>query len=1378
MNEKETLKLDREALLEQYEEMKEIAARDSLTRLLNRGALESEINKRLDSMADTDLCALFLVDLDDFKAVNDTLGHQSGDDVLEKTAALLAKTFRSTDVVGGLGGDEFAVFLSGNLTEEMVNGKAQVICDQLQFAMGLSSTITVTASVGIYLSVGKTSFEYMYRSADLALYKAKKNGKQSYCIKRSADGQEELAPEIYTPVNAIRIRSLLDYIDSGVAMIEVGETMKLVYASSAFSRMLGMEGEELAEMEGMAFVHPEERKEMEDFLRRLVFGSSEAVSHVTRVVGHNGEVMWWRIHASRIEYHEKKSVVLITVVDVSDLKEKVSSIQMDKSLFQVAVDQVAQGIWEVDWLSRSFRIIGENKSFPEELTEQLRFPEELIERNWIHPDCAESFRGFAREIFSGRTQGYANFRVKFRKTDNYGWASFSYRTVFDEDGCPARVVGVIEGMKQADVGMTEGMKGAILPESLMESVILQMNGNLTKDMVELCWLEGKDVTGKESYGTCSEIFLAETDHAFAPGGGERLPGYLSRDRLIHDFLEGGQRWNRREYRRIDKNGTIQWVSSVIHLYEDVESGDVHMSLWISELEQRHQWETKYGISIYRDPLTRLYTRSTARELAMRILESRKHKLCAMVLVEINGMAKLYAQSSNNVDEKRKAIIEAFLLAVGTSCIPGHFGTDRYLLFFPEIKSESYLKRKLEQAFLFVRSITSDLVDGGMVRFVAAGICRYQNETDYALLMRKTQVLCQRWNRASGDRVVFADEEGEGFSQIRRSTEGDHVRVLQEEMMRPLSEREKDVAFSFVLEMLNSNTQEEATRCMLKSLGEYYDADRTYVLSLSEDGQVVRMADEWTSCQKHSIQQVVSGMLTEKFPLLERCMREDKPVFLARKAEKKKGAVPEEEKSSWRYAIFPMREDGSTLAYLCIENGRNYISDATLPFLLSSCLLKGQRRCYNHARRYVREEALSVVELPNNSAYLSAIHKFNSDVYSSLGTVSVDVPELSFINGSRGFDAGQKILRYIIQMIADIFGRNMIYRTWDAEFVALCPNTTQQVFYGKCARLSSALTRRYAKEIRVGYAWSDNVFTGKELVEESKTMMKYNNPVKKKACIRHIPESLAVFGSVGEMINAERFTVFFQPKVDMETNRLVGAEALVRGLDEEGKLIFPVQFVEAFEKEGTIRDLDLYVLACAMKTLDGWRREGKELVPISVNFSRGTLLDLRIRASVLAIQSRYPELSPDLIELEITESAGIVSYQTLAKAMEGLREYGVTFALDNFGSKYANLAIFANVDFDTVKLDRSLIGDIVTNENSRMIIRDIVGICNRKKIRCIAEGVETKEQIDVLLDMGCRCAQGYYYDRPLPERLFFHKYIDIGQVELLREEQGGDPDSGA
>ena len=144
----------------------ERASRDFLSGLLNRETATLYIENYLKTMPKNDICALFIIDLDNFKQVNDLLGHQAGDQVIHQAARMLSNCFRVTDIVGRLGGDEFFALLSGKVTKELIREKAQNICELLQFSIGSPAELRITASVGVHIATGPVSFKTLYaRSA-------------------------------------------------------------------------------------------------------------------------------------------------------------------------------------------------------------------------------------------------------------------------------------------------------------------------------------------------------------------------------------------------------------------------------------------------------------------------------------------------------------------------------------------------------------------------------------------------------------------------------------------------------------------------------------------------------------------------------------------------------------------------------------------------------------------------------------------------------------------------------------------------------------------------------------------------------------------------------------------------------------------------------------------------------------------------------------------------------------------------------------------------------------------------------------------------------------------------------------------------------------
>ena len=181
MQEKESVMMDSAAL----RQLQERANKDALSSLLNRETAETYIRQRLQELPEGESCALFIIDLDHFKQVNDQLGHQAGDLAIQQAAQILSGLFRATDILGRLGGDEFIVFLSGRITEKLVRDKAELICQRLQITLNSGASISLSASVGVHLSFKRApDFSELYHSADMALYQVKtRSGAASVCTR-------------------------------------------------------------------------------------------------------------------------------------------------------------------------------------------------------------------------------------------------------------------------------------------------------------------------------------------------------------------------------------------------------------------------------------------------------------------------------------------------------------------------------------------------------------------------------------------------------------------------------------------------------------------------------------------------------------------------------------------------------------------------------------------------------------------------------------------------------------------------------------------------------------------------------------------------------------------------------------------------------------------------------------------------------------------------------------------------------------------------------------------------------------------------------------------------------------------------------------------
>lgn len=236
---------------------------------------------------------------------------------------------------------------------------------------------------------------------------------------------------------------------------------------------------------------------------------------------------------------------------------------------------------------------------------------------------------------------------------------------------------------------------------------------------------------------------------------------------------------------------------------------------------------------------------------------------------------------------------------------------------------------------------------------------------------------------------------------------------------------------------------------------------------------------------------------------------------------------------------------------------------------------------------------------------------------------------------------------------------------------------------------------------------------------------------------------------------DEFVVYFQPKVQIDSRMLVGAEALIRWR-KNGRLIPPMDFIPIAERTGFIRKLDMFVLEYTCQAIRRWQDEGKRIVPVSINFSKVHLRFPRLAEKIMRVIERY-EISPSYIEVEFTETAYTDDFNAIKEAISDLKRCGVMVSMDDFGTGYSSLSLLEDLDFDVLKLDKSLTR-MDRGERGVVILENVLNMAKELKMIPICEGVEDEENVENLRNMGCNIIQGYYFDRPLPEEEFEERLL--------------------
>ncbi|MFI3173536.1 MAG: EAL domain-containing protein, partial [Eubacteriales bacterium] len=237
--------------------------------------------------------------------------------------------------------------------------------------------------------------------------------------------------------------------------------------------------------------------------------------------------------------------------------------------------------------------------------------------------------------------------------------------------------------------------------------------------------------------------------------------------------------------------------------------------------------------------------------------------------------------------------------------------------------------------------------------------------------------------------------------------------------------------------------------------------------------------------------------------------------------------------------------------------------------------------------------------------------------------------------------------------------------------------------------------------------------------------------------------------MNKAIQNKEFVMYYQSKVDLKTGNIVGVEALVRWINN-GRIISPNDFIPIFEKNRFIVQLDYYVL----RQVCGFIRDNrsKNVPVVSVNLSGITISEETLVRKIMMILDEYG-VKPEELDIEITESAVVENFEISVQKIGKLQSKGFTISMDDFGTGISTLNRLKGVPLDTLKLDREFLVGALDDEKGTIIIKNVITMANELKIETVAEGVETKEQCEFLVGLGCNIGQGYYFSKPVPGEAF-------------------------
>ena len=407
----------------------------------------------------------------------------------------------------------------------------------------------------------------------------------------------------------------------------------------------------------------------------------------------------------------------------------------------------------------------------------------------------------------------------------------------------------------------------------------------------------------------------------------------------------------------------------------------------------------------------------------------------------------------------------------------------------------------------------------------------------------------------------------------------------------------------------------------------------------------------------------------------------------------------------------------------------------------------------------------------------AQERLMQDVHQEYGLVDIDIEHFKLFNDWYGIQEGDHLLMYISYQIRKKVQElnGIATRIGGDEFVMLLPQAACDV--KKLEPEIIGWIQNYDASIKflptVGiYMIQDKTLPIAQMCDRAAiaaTSRKGNYAsrvaVYQDSMKKLIENRQEVLFGVKNGLDNQEFVVYYQPQVSARTNRILAAEALVRWQHPQRGLLPPGEFIPILETSGFIYKLDSYVWEEVCRFLQDRLMKKLPVVPVSVNVSRVDMLQFRLCEVFTALIKKY-EIPSRLLEIEITESAYAENFDQLIATVNELRACGFTVLMDDFGSGYSSLNMLSNIELDILKIDMKFL-DTSNHQNTRnsSILESITSMGRWLGLRMIAEGVETHEQVDRLLNLDCEYMQGYYFYKPMSRDHFCELLADAGRIDV-------------
>ena len=1133
----------------------------------------------------------------------------------------------------------------------------------------------------------------------------------------------------------------------GLFVSSTDENIQLIYANEIFYEMIGYKKDEFLNMFNNSFsqiIDYDDLAKIKAIIKNANTTGREIIDFSAKVQCGDGREKTLYISAA-LKHQNDRKVICGLVVDISKQENLSRQIQESEERYRLALRQTKISVWEYDIEKQMIKATQSSMEAHGFNYDLENVPQVLILSGHIHPDSISECRKLYEKVNSGQQRVVAEICKRNNDDTGWWWEKITYTSVFNKEGKPIRTVGLGEDITREKENEIKYKEDIHAKNMLLKDTLCNFRLNLNDNSI--CFFSAQNdfeilMKEKSNYDDfvnfMEEAMVNDEDK-------KKFTIEFTVKNLKKQFMHSQDHINM-EFRKEDSNGILRWYMITVHLMKDAIKRDVYAYINVRDIHQQKVLEQNLISRVEKDSITGVYNRVTFDDIAEKALEQKyNNKQTAAVMVIKPDIYRIIAKESGymQADIILKSFADAISLELGSSCIFGRLFAEEFIAFVKDDLSKIEVEHLVKN---LVKSINKTFENSyNKSLSVSVGYCfsTSKNENIEKLYSQAKTAADVAAAKGENNCVEFIENIDKSLSPVLESVP---VKINSEY---------KDLIIKCGFEIEGKINSEEIMKLVIGYIETFYETNDIAIVEIDYNSKNInniysKNSDVDTYNMIFYNDMVLNYIISKGYIVIK-----DTEDFKYHYQDTKETLRTNDISS---VIISVSSKSDVPVCCIFIKNPKKNVECREfidgVGKILSSKLYENQISTCNNYYRFHDD----LTALLNRSSYKRYKSSLKEETLISMGIVLIDINKLSKINKNYGQDYGDKLLVQTADLIKSIFTNAKIFRVFGGYFQVICENISQEVFSNQINKLRIKSKKQLKDILAIGYSWTDTDIKIDDLLyssEEKMMIAKENFALTQKYDEEINEENIT---NLKNLIAEGRFITYLQPKQNLETDTVEAAEALIRYENEDGTIIYPDRFIPTIEKKGMLKYIDLFVFESVCKLIKKWTDNGIEPITVSLNFSRKTILGENLIEEMEGIYEKY-NVPRKYLEIEVTESMADVEKETLVRISNLIHDRGYRISIDDFGSKYSNLSILSMIKLDAIKIDKSLINNLFSNKKTRLVVNSFIDVCKKMNVECIAEGVETIEQLIILKDMHCDFIQGYYTNKPIPIAEFEKLYID-------------------